>query len=336
MNLISIKNNFFFSEEIKTSTAQLKEDFGDFPPFPLCCNNTEINFRIVKVRGVGGFYNAINMITSEIKSANPKAEFKSSVQHGFVSDEQKIITDAAKSMYDLIEGQSKFFVYTLFCVSLPLLFVKLRNSRLNEGTISGYFMPIRGFENQITIRSDTVKRKNNLSSVVSHEHIHLLQYRNLKSILPAIKNADMLLCDKYKDDAHVLYLLDSRESEARLHEVVLSYYRVKKELPLTKDGFIQLLAGSNQLGWLVTSAMESNNVEFKGEITEYFERDVEFVKQLEYILLFCKNSDMLFRFITEVLPIMYGNLLKHYGDEESSLCFMNTVERPNLYDTLYV
>lgn len=336
MNLISIKNNFFFSEEIKTSTAQLKEDFGDFPPFPLCCKNTDINFKIVKVRGMGGFYNAMNMITNVIKSANPKAEFKSSVQHGFVSNEHKIIIDSAKAFYDLTEGQSKFFVYTLVCIMLPRLFVKLRNSSLNKSTISGYFIPVTGFENQITIRSDNVKRKNNLFSVVSHEHIHLLQYKNLESIIPAVKNADMLLCDKYKDDAFVLYLLDSRESEARLHEVVLSYYRIKKELPLTKDGFIQLLAGSNQLGWLVTSAMESNNIGFKGEFTEYFERDIEFVKQLELILLFCKNPDMLFRFITEALPVMYGNLLRHYGDEESSRCFMNTIERPNLYDTLYV
>jgi len=336
MNYISMKNNFFFSEEIKTSTSQLKEDFGDFPPFPLRCKNTDISFKIVKVRGMGAFYNAMNMITNEIKSANPKAEFKSSAKHGFVSDEQKIIIDSAKAMYDVIEGQSKFFVYILFCVMLPRLFVKLRNSSLNESTISGYFIPVRGFENQITIRSDTVKRENNLSSVVSHEHIHLLQYKNLESIVPAVKNADMLLCDKYKDDAFVLYLLDSRESEARLHEVVLSYYRIKKELPLTKDGFIKLLAGSNQLGWLVTSAMESNNIGLKGEITEYFERDVEFVKQLELILLFCKNPDMMFRFITEALPVMYGNLLRHYGDEESSFCFMNTVERPNLYDTLYV
>ena len=41
------------------------------------------------------------------------------------------------------------------------------------------------------------------------------------------------------------------------------------------------------------------------------------------------------RFITEVLTVMYGNLLRYYGDETASSAFLFDIARPNLYDVLY-
>jgi len=61
-----------------------------------------------------------------------------------------------------------------------------------------------------------------------------------------------------------------------------------------------------------------------------------FVQQMEAILLKINSIDMLYRFISEVLAVMYGNLLKYYGDSISSEAFLHLIERPNLYDELYV
>lgn len=49
---LSIKN-YFFSEEKKLSSTQLKEDFGYFPPFPLSCKNIDREFNIIRIRGIG-------------------------------------------------------------------------------------------------------------------------------------------------------------------------------------------------------------------------------------------------------------------------------------------
>ena len=46
-------------------------------------------------------------------------------------------------------------------------------------------------------------------------------------------------------------------------------------------------------------------------------------------------DELLLRFITEVLPVMYGNLLRYYGDDVVSSKFLSQISRPNFYDELY-
>jgi len=48
-----------------------------------------------------------------------------------------------------------------------------------------------------------------------------------------------------------------------------------------------------------------------------------------------KDPDATKRFVCEVLPVMYGNLLRYYGDAHGSACFLTQIPRPNLYDQLY-
>ncbi|MNR36493.1 hypothetical protein D3C85_1544150 [compost metagenome] len=58
-------------------------------------------------------------------------------------------------------------------------------------------------------------------------------------------------------------------------------------------------------------------------------------EQLAFILLDIKTKELEYRFITEVLSVMYGNLLKYYGDRIASSRYLEGIARPNLYDDLY-
>lgn len=49
-----------------------------------------------------------------------------------------------------------------------------------------------------------------------------------------------------------------------------------------------------------------------------------------------RTGDLGFRFVTEVLPVMYANLIRYYGDNLLSEKVMSQVRRPNLYDELYL
>ena len=143
----------------------------------------------------------------------------------------------------------------------------------------------------------------------------------------------MLLTEKKLADTFLLYLLEKNEVEARLHESVLSFYRVHHQLPVTVSAFLGLLASSQQFGWLVTGILELLGVTFHRDLGKYPERDAMYAEQLEVVLMAIKTRELQCRYITEVLPVMYGNLLKYYGDDAGN--YLKDIERPNFYDDLY-
>lgn len=163
--------------------------------------------------------------------------------------------------------------------------------------------------------------------------MHFLQHNISGYLDKKISNQDLFIFNKYNE--YILYLLERHELEARLHEVSISYYRIKKELLLTLEKFFELLAGSNIFGSLVIYAFKSKSIKIKNDITKYNERDYLMAEQIHHIFLFIKNDELIYKFISEVMTVMYGNLISYYGDEESSIKFMRQIERPNLYDMLY-
>lgn len=133
---------------------------------------------------------------------------------------------------------------------------------------------------------------------------------------------------------YLKYILERNEVEARLHELVVSFYSAHKNLPLSVPGFLALLAAGKQLGSLVSDTLAAENVEFDPVLGEFIERDKMQARDLEMILLSIPHNLSL-RFIAEVLPVMYGNLLKYYGDGVASREFLAQISRPNFYDQLY-
>lgn len=125
------------------------------------------------------------------------------------------------------------------------------------------------------------------------------------------------------------------EVEARLHESVLSFYRVYRQLPMTIPIFLGMLAANQQYGELVGLTLESMGVNFDRLDLTFPERGKMSAEQLESLLVYINTPELTCRFITEVLPVMYGNLLSYYGDEDASNTFLQNIVRPNLYDDLY-
>ena len=173
------------------------------------------------------------------------------------------------------------------------------------------------------------------AAVASHEHIHLLQHRDAEHHSRFLRNPSSLLCDKALVIPQLHYFFEKKEVEARLHESVLSFYRSRGHLPITVTGFLSLLACSQTFGWLISDSLEAEDFGADASPELYPERELVFAKQLETILLSLRTPHLERRFIVEVLTVMYGNLLRYYGDATASDQFLGQIERPNLYDEIY-
>ena len=142
------------------------------------------------------------------------------------------------------------------------------------------------------------------------------------------------LTDDPKKVKLLLYVLEKREMEARLHEIVLSFYRLHQRLPVTVTQFLGLLASSRIFGEVVRINLEAMEVPFDNTYGEYDGRIDMAAIEIE-AAHFAMRYETQGRYIVEVLPVMYGNLLKYYGDHDASQALLAGISRPNLYDELY-
>ena len=56
-----------YSVERKSSAEQLREDFGDFPPVPLCCEDITGEFDVVRVSGIGEVFARLTIFNRWLK-----------------------------------------------------------------------------------------------------------------------------------------------------------------------------------------------------------------------------------------------------------------------------
>lgn len=335
MKLLDRAFRYFYSTEVMASECQLRKDFGDFPPKPLCCDGLTGHFTTVRVRGIGEHIHIAVMMKRLVEGAADG----DSLSPTFRNQMADVLT------LKLFSGPTGIRKKVLLWIGLGAIFVA---SSLNlirmapKGMNSlGFFAPIRREEYEIVIKVRRVAKAGlDAASMISHEHIHLLQHKD-EHITAASRNViwpdDQLFTETARANKilpHLKYILESKEVEARLHELVVSFYRAHKSLPLSAPSFLALLAASKQLGWLVSETLMLANVDFGPVFAEVVERDKMQARDLEMVLLSMPDHLML-RFITEVLPIMYGNLLMYYGDGVVSRKFLSRISRPNFYDELY-
>lgn len=127
--------------------------------------------------------------------------------------------------------------------------------------------------------------------MISHEHIHQLQHKEEKNIVTSqnvIWPDNQLFTEKARAHSllpHLKYVLKKNEVEARLHELVVSFYRVHKNLPLTSIGFLGLLAGNKEMGSLVSETLTDADVDFGPVLAEFVERDKMQARDLHMVLL---------------------------------------------------
>lgn len=346
MNGLQRITRYFYSEETRRSDVQLAHDFGEFPPAPLNSQGMDREFILVRTRGIGGLGVNLRMLHRIWHVLHP--DEISPALHPVWQVIQATRLQCAGSVRELrasvhTRGQRILFVLIVApllllaaLVVLPWIAFKAAkllvdfHRRIPRGL--GYFVPLFADETRIVVKADRLAKRSDGDAIISHEHLHLLQHRhgvvNDKHV-----DGEILLCDAtWREDVHLQYMLEKNEVEARLHEVVLSYYRVAGQLPLDLDGFVQLLAGSRRLGSWVLKAMGTPGV---APPVAYDERSDEIGEDLLIILLSIRDAPLRRRFVTEVLAVMYGNLLGYYGDEAASRKFLQDVAQPNLHDALY-
>jgi hypothetical protein len=180
--------------------------------------------------------------------------------------------------------------------------------------------------------------------IITHEHIHLLQHtfrtneKDFGQPIKYIRAPDLVLSEEYCDDGFTIYLLEKNEVEARLHEVILSIYVKYRELPLTVPAFFNALAQNEQLNFFFKGQNWGLPTdEYCERFSESYETRSRYIGEDLFILIAAmRNNKTSIRFVLEVLAPMYVNLLRYYGDEEASFQFGCQIQRPNLYDRLYL
>lgn len=202
----------------------------------------------------------------------------------------------------------------------------------NKKKGAALFQPMHSNDNYIALRPNASDRSC-LAALVSHEHIHLLQHRYIPNTF--VLNPDAVLPKNLTIHAGALDLLSRVEMEARLHELVLSYYRVSGRLPVTVEEFLTLLCGCENLGLAVIEAL-LQHAAYPKNVVRYEVRDTLFAEDLANILNAMSTVHLRYRFVGEVMPVMYSNLLQYYGDDLHSAAIRAEIARPNLYDDLYV
>lgn len=199
----------------------------------------------------------------------------------------------------------------------------------------GLVLPLTRDDRQITLFGKTNRNLALRNAVLAHEHVHFLQNRQGSNQSKRLHNPHQIIPAERAEDQFVLYLFECAEVEARLHELVLSYYRAKCVLPQTLDAFLGMLADWDEMGEYLVQMTAYAGLTMHSSGKPFAMRSAMFSVQLAAVLGFLKDPEMTKRFICEVLPVMYANLLHYYGDASASAKFAAQYARPNLYDALY-
>lgn len=329
VNLLARFFHPYFSIEKRSSQEQLRQDFGEFPPTPLRCESLTGEFDVVRTSGIGKIYHdlAVQMrvIDADIESLS------TDLLANFDAEQLRKLQSTFDSFGPRGTGFLKLAIFGWLFVVRSVKAIRYGASRPN---VQGMFIPYFKNELQIVVKSRRHLTKSD-AHIVSHEHIHLLQHRNPERHCRHVRLPQELLIEEGWTDPFVLYTLEKNEVEARLHESVLSFYRAYRYLPTTVSGLLGLLASSEMIGLQVIGILESGGVTFHREQATYPEREATPVEHIGWILMDIKTPELKRRYLTEVMPVMYANLLKYYGDDVASSSFLRDIDRPNFYDDLY-
>lgn len=332
LNLLAYFFSPLFSVEKRSCQEQLRQDFGEFPPLPLRCESLTGEFSVVRTSGIGQIYCDLavqfHVINADIGSLS--TDFVANLG----ADRLQDLQDLQSTLDRLGPRGSRFAMRAFFGWLFIVRTVKAIRHGTTRPNVLGLFVPFFKDGLQIIIKTRGHLNKSD-APTISHEHIHLLQHRNPESHCRHVRSPQALLTEEGWTDSFLLYILEKIEVEARLHEAVLSFYRTHRYLPTTVLGFLGLLASSNVIGLLIISILESGGVSFQRGLGTYLVREARPVEQLAYVLMDIKTPELQRRYLTEVLPVMYGNLLKYYGDDVASRNFLSFIDRPNFYDDLY-
>lgn len=350
-----------FKVEDSNSLEQFIKDFGEYPPAPMKCASPETSFKIFYLSKIGRIVYTFNMLRRLSKSKDSeRSEIFSEKSLGAewvimykTFNESVEGLDSFKKLYGQLGVVKRVIFSILLITALPILaafflclsprfFIAYKNMTDVHDFSAGGFLPVLNDDLEITVNTSVRNRED---SIISHEHIHLCQYISYLKNNPdgswgegVNSPEDFIDATSIEGGSNILYYYERREIEARLHELVLSFYRSSGFLPVSKDGFLEMLVSSSEYSMLAKAVLRSSSIDVgisKSSSAVFSARDVGPVNDLIHVTLKLKNKDLAIKFILEVLPVMYINLLGYYGVSDIDPVFKSQIERPNLYDRMY-
>ena len=351
----------FIKKIAHNTEEQLRADFGDCPPKPLKAEIANLQFVVVRFGWIGKqLYLAQDLLFSFLNLC--KGSYQG--DHQDLLSLQAEISGAKQDMHDAFAKTSKelgvfgkFAFIGVWILLSPFLFLILlyKSTKLirvifrflsSQRSTIGMFNPLSFSRSHIAIYDPLLKLFSktgwSTDAVVSHEHVHLLQShffpeRNLGDFnRQTTENLKNFLIDPEADLQSCSYFFQLNEMEARLHEVILSYYRERGELPADYRSFIGLLLGCGGLGQLLKIQLDNNNIAPNADVPFDFKaRDKAAVIDIVGSVLKLKDGKFVLRFIMEALPVMYANLLILYGGADQAKRYLKTVDNIQFYLDLY-
>ncbi|TYC63824.1 hypothetical protein FMN52_00950 [Marinobacter sp. BW6] len=337
---------------------QLFKDFGEFPPKPLRAPPLKHTFDVIYLSGIGSKYYSLSRVfglfkadEDEIEDENVRLMHKEvqDVKYGLVTSLQDLVFKFKKlnllnktlSLLLVILISPLFLIFFAFLLII-LIYRLYRIPSLGLNSL-GFFSPITQQKSEIVVKPRDIKNAGlSLDAIVSHEHIHLLQFRKFPDRQNDLLGTDFkasvknVLKDSAKRSGKAFYYLSINEVEARLHEVVLSYYRAYQSLPHDYRGFLVMILSCEVLGGPVSKILSNHEVELQEYVFRDFNlREVAPAQDLAIMLGYFKDFSYSKRFVCESLSVMYGNLLMLYGDTQKAINYLKTIECSDFYLQLY-
>jgi hypothetical protein len=156
-----------------------------------------------------------------------------------------------------------------------------------------------------------------------------------------VKNGHLIFFENVDGDKKLSnYWFSEHEVEARLHELVINYYRKFNCLPMDIQEMALLFFTSSPVlsaefpGYGSGKSLRwKKRKKNKKAISHY--RSIVISESVTGMCesLKCETSSV--RYVYEVLPVFYSRLLRYYGDLDASQRFSDQIIRPNFYDQLY-
>jgi hypothetical protein len=288
--------SYFYNRLERSSEEQLHEDFGEFPPIPLQCVPPASTFVVVHVRGPGAWVNYWRRSAELL-------EVLESAPETVTPEILEALSGLHKINVQTVPEPGRAQVGRRYVVPRPfvraLLIWLFRRADTFRSRLVGHVMPITQQDCQITLLAHARRM---IADVLTHEHLHFLQHRDSLDRNKKVREPQQVLKDEGVQDPYVLYLLEHREAEARLHELVLSYYRERGKLPQTLDTFLSMLADWKTSGEILELRTVQVGLKMRGTGRSFKLRSEQFSAQLSLLISSLRNPEATAQFICEVLP----------------------------------
>lgn len=345
----------FFIKEHTSSIDQFSKDFFEYPPYPLKEMKGNVSFGIIRLGIVGRNLYVFSRLIKGLKSKNKNTfDLLNRYDEAFSNSITELKKTFNEAVFEFNSNSfiGKAFIFIILLMVSPLLLISLiififyksvKYSRKMSNATLGFYNPVFQGESEIVIQPRNIQKSGyECAHIISHEHIHLMQNyyfpnRHFKENRNCHKKKlNSLLDKKLVGDKFIEYIFSLNEVEARLHEIIYSYYRENKKIPLRYKDFIGLILGAELLGdYAVLFLKEYDDSLVSLDFKKYAVVESMGADHLIDMLVAFAKHETASRFICEVLSVMYGNLIFIYGDSKASCEYMETIPKKDLYFFLY-